>query len=655
MASRYRREVRLTAAEITAQGAALDGVTIVEVDAQGQPTGRELKAGRAGQAPIEVADATSVQQAVRSGSVIQSWVASTAYAVGDVVRAPVAVPSAAVAVGDILRRTVAGTSGSQLDAAELGSWEELGAQVVRSVAGRTGDVTLAKGDVGLGSADNTPDAAKPISTATQTALDGKAAASHTHAQADVTGLPAALAAKVDVVAGKQLSTEDYTSAEKTKLGGIATAATANATDAQLRDRSSHTGAQAIATVTGLQAALDGKSATGHTHQTGDVIGLGTAATADVGTGASQVVQLDAQARLPAVNGSQLTGLTPELPGSVQESAIDPGLDAGTATVDRASVPGETILTYALGTSTFRPPDGLTAIRMLLVAGGGGGGTGRYRGDASGRPGGGGGGGEYLALASEAVTPGQSYAVVVGAGGAGATDGADTSAGVGGGVGASSTFGAARTARGGGGGGGHYAVIQGGWDVPPDAGGSGGGGSNGTAGAATTAVAPGVGNIGGNGILSSGAAGGGGGGAGGAGGNAAAGSVGGAGGAGASSDITGTALVYAAGGGGSGAGAGAAGVSGAGGAVNGGAGAAGVNGRGGGGGGAQEGGSDGLAAGQSPGGRGGDGVVVIRWPTRTVVYRRLRSYASDNAARADGRSVGDYYTRTADGATVQVQA
>jgi hypothetical protein len=50
-----------------------------------------------------------------------------------------------------------------------------GAQVntVASVAGRTGAVVLAKADVGLGSVDNTTDAAKPISTATQTALNLK--------------------------------------------------------------------------------------------------------------------------------------------------------------------------------------------------------------------------------------------------------------------------------------------------------------------------------------------------------------------------------------------------------------------------------------------------------------------------------------------------
>ena len=45
---------------------------------------------------------------------------------------------------------------------------------VQSVAGKTGTVTLVKGDVGLGSVDNTTDLNKPISTATQTALNSKA-------------------------------------------------------------------------------------------------------------------------------------------------------------------------------------------------------------------------------------------------------------------------------------------------------------------------------------------------------------------------------------------------------------------------------------------------------------------------------------------------
>lgn len=57
---------------------------------------------------------------------------------------------------------------------------------------------VTKAQVGLGNVDNTSDANKPVSTAQQTALDKK----------------------VDKVTGKQLSTNDYTTAEKTKLAGL---------------------------------------------------------------------------------------------------------------------------------------------------------------------------------------------------------------------------------------------------------------------------------------------------------------------------------------------------------------------------------------------------------------------------------------------------
>lgn len=65
--------------------------------------------------------------------------------------------------------------------------------------------SVTKAQIGLGNVDNTADLAKPISTATQTALD----------------------AKVDKVSGKGLSTNDYTTTEQTKLSGIEAGAQAN--------------------------------------------------------------------------------------------------------------------------------------------------------------------------------------------------------------------------------------------------------------------------------------------------------------------------------------------------------------------------------------------------------------------------------------------
>lgn len=59
----------------------------------------------------------------------------------------------------------------------LGDWKELTTgytSPVTSVAGRTGDITLTKTDVGLSNVNDTSDLGKPISTATQNALDEKA-------------------------------------------------------------------------------------------------------------------------------------------------------------------------------------------------------------------------------------------------------------------------------------------------------------------------------------------------------------------------------------------------------------------------------------------------------------------------------------------------
>ena len=57
-------------------------------------------------------------------------------------------------------------------------WDKIDStDAVTSVAGRVGAVVLTKGDVGLGNVDNTSDANKPVSTATQTALNAKVAKS----------------------------------------------------------------------------------------------------------------------------------------------------------------------------------------------------------------------------------------------------------------------------------------------------------------------------------------------------------------------------------------------------------------------------------------------------------------------------------------------
>lgn len=59
---------------------------------------------------------------------------------------------------------------------------------VDSVNGRTGNVTLSKSDVGLSNVDNTSDKLKPISDATQAALNNKSNINHTHTSKDITDL-----------------------------------------------------------------------------------------------------------------------------------------------------------------------------------------------------------------------------------------------------------------------------------------------------------------------------------------------------------------------------------------------------------------------------------------------------------------------------------
>lgn len=114
------------------------------------------------------------------------------------------------------------------------------------------------------------------------------------AESDVTNLTTDLAAKAsasrtvngyNLGANIVLSADDFsdgtankvfTAAMLTKLNGIATAATANSSDATLLNRANHTGAQAESTVTNLVTDLAGKAFSTHTHVISDVTGLQTA-------------------------------------------------------------------------------------------------------------------------------------------------------------------------------------------------------------------------------------------------------------------------------------------------------------------------------------------------------------------------------------------
>ncbi len=214
-----------------------------------------------------------------------------------------------------------------------------------ALTAHTGDTNnphaVTKSQVGLGNVDNTADASKPISTATQTALASKAdlvAGKHTAAQSrssslsynasngtitltgadgststidtpiellmqsasydsgtktvtftlngggtvsvpltDLVDLPEVQLGSADPTGSPTTGIRLYyrtdngnywianagawvgpflniTASERSKLSGIASGATANATDAQLRDRSTHTGTQTAATISDFNSA-----------------------------------------------------------------------------------------------------------------------------------------------------------------------------------------------------------------------------------------------------------------------------------------------------------------------------------------------------------------------------------------------------------------
>ena len=141
--------------------------------------------------------------------------------------------------------------------------------------------SVTKAQVGLANVDNTTDLLKPISTATQSALDDKATTAslttHTsdlanpHAvtkaqvglasvpNTDFTSAVAANTAKVGITPTQASNITannakiSYTDAAK--VAGIATGATANDTDANLKNRANHTGTQTASTISDFSATV----------------------------------------------------------------------------------------------------------------------------------------------------------------------------------------------------------------------------------------------------------------------------------------------------------------------------------------------------------------------------------------------------------------
>lgn len=127
--------------------------------------------------PTFAAVATSGSYADMTGTVPTSALPPLAIAEVFVVASQAAMLALTAQRGDVAIRTdVSKTYILSTDSpSTLADWKEIVAGgAVQSVAGKTGTVVLAKADVGLANVDNTSDLNKPISTATQAALNTKA-------------------------------------------------------------------------------------------------------------------------------------------------------------------------------------------------------------------------------------------------------------------------------------------------------------------------------------------------------------------------------------------------------------------------------------------------------------------------------------------------
>ena len=206
----------------------------------------------------------------------------------------------------------------------------------------TGTVSgITKTMVGLGNADNTSDANKPVSSAAQAAFDLKA---------NTSDVNTALATKVDKVTGKELSTNDYTTAEKTKLAAITGT---NTGDQDLSALATNSALALKANTSDVNTALNLKL---------DVTGNASSATKLATTRNINGVAFDGSVDITVTaNAGTLTGTT--LATNVVNSSL-----SGVGTITSGTWSGTTIAVAKGGTGTNN--GSITGTSALTFAAGG---------------------------------------------------------------------------------------------------------------------------------------------------------------------------------------------------------------------------------------------------------------------------------------------
>ncbi|NWK98677.1 hypothetical protein DM806_24040 [Sphingobium lactosutens] len=203
---------------------------------------------------------------------------------------------------------------------------------VTSVAGKSGAVALAKGDVGLSDVDNTPDAEKPVSTAMATALAGKATTAQ-GAKADTAVQPDAPVSTLSETATAKI----MTGAERTKLAGISPGAQPNA----VTSVAGKSGAVALAkgdvglpnvdntsdankpVSTAVATALAGKASSAQGAKADTAVQPGAAVSELAETATAKIMTAAERAKLAGLDAA-LAGKATTAQGAKADTAVQPG-------------------------------------------------------------------------------------------------------------------------------------------------------------------------------------------------------------------------------------------------------------------------------------------------------------------------------------------
>lgn len=255
------------------------------------------------------------------GRMHQTWSANTWYEKGELIYANAT--QGTIGIGDPIIRNTSGKSAATFDATEVAKWTEAAqdpdlvkvtdivndlttggtAKPLSAEQGKTLETNKEPKVTGKGLSTNDYTTTEKnklagvASGATANATDAnlKARANHTGTQSADT-----------VIDGT--TNKAYTATEKTKLSGIATSATANDTDANLKNRANHTGSQATSTVAGLDTALTARELTANKNVVNGYAGLdsgGKVAAAQLPSYVDDVIEA---ANLAALPGTGTAGI-----------------------------------------------------------------------------------------------------------------------------------------------------------------------------------------------------------------------------------------------------------------------------------------------------------------------------------------------------------